>query len=1217
MANVNIPLSVSDGVKKIYLEDYENNIFKVKSEIIPPSKETEIGDIYDADFKPQIKIKRWNNDANLSVRIAGLPEGEETVFTAGDKIKHRKGYIETRFFLVETAGEEDKHEMDVVLFEKPTGNIVQFTIASKNLVFYKQGELTEQEIADGCERPDDVVGSYAVYHKNKVNDVWLESKAMHIYRPKIWDATGREIWGDIDIQAEQEGQFGTLTITIDQQFLNTAIYPVTVDPTFGYTTGGASSRNNIANTATGNIFTAPQNGRMYQMAAYMSNGGAGKTAQAACYYGNQDLFGYVNAPIEIPLSPGWVLFTEGAGPAAPDFAITANNNYYLVTNNNSSSSRFYYDTVAGSVTQSDAQTYNTWDDPGNFTANANNRRWSVYASYIITHTLDTAAVTLGASKRIKVVKRAREVNLQISVQAPGRYIDAIMAVATNVAAAKDKRSRRLKEVSAPLASDIEKRPSLLKEVAFAMTAALSKRIKKYLDSILVISTNQSKRTEGTTTASIYADAEKPVKSTKRVKTVAISLSASFAYLRSIIRDFAVNISLTADILKIIYKNLSSSVQLTSDEDSINKQEFGASIGLASSANKSTAKDFSVSSVLSGAKAKATYKIFDIILQLLADETASKQKTNSVSASLTAQRTIRVMKSRTATIGLLASINKLLRKAFSVSLTLSSSVQKMRVSILQADIQLFIARTTLSKKLNEATLYLTSSPNRALELLAAVTIALNADVSLGKTYQRLAEASISLAAASKRSVAKSFTEAVNLAADLSSRMAKSLSVALQLDAASSRLRRKMLQAEVALFVARLILAKKLNSISISLSSSPHKAIEMLAVVPVALNSSISLTKVYKRLFSGLLSIVSQITKTSNKGLMSQISLLLNKTKKIDINNVVLSEISAKSETISGKNVVLSGMFGISSNISKHVNAHKESTVLVEGADIRRITGSAGVSVGVSSSSSKRLTKGLAEVLTQLDSQIINSVRKENRATITMTGSGNKKIEGETSTQMVMAGSPSKSIAKEAASSSEMSASAVRAMKNVIGASIILSSERVGDASFTFYSAVNVASEKAAKKIDKNIKIFGGDGGGVNMIPDFAAIIVKTLSAEISLSGDREGGNERILSSALALTAAADRKMEYQRSFAANFSLAGSGSKQVEGETNVIIYISGTSEEQQSYEKTLGASLSMGAKIQISKQANRGITIFLDDQKAVKRVGKTFTIREHTPSVWHNC
>jgi hypothetical protein len=139
------------------------------------------------------------------------------------------------------------HEYEVVLTEKPTTNIFNFKLGMGDLAFYYQPPLTDEINIKGWTvnethalddkgrlatyRPENVVGSYAVYNRN-------DFKIMHIYRPKILDAKQNEVWGQLSIIGD------ALTVTVPQDFLNTAVYPVIIDPTFGYTSIGGSQDNN-------------------------------------------------------------------------------------------------------------------------------------------------------------------------------------------------------------------------------------------------------------------------------------------------------------------------------------------------------------------------------------------------------------------------------------------------------------------------------------------------------------------------------------------------------------------------------------------------------------------------------------------------------------------------------------------------------------------------------------------------------------------------------------------------------------------------------------------------------------------------------------------------------------------------------------------------------------------------------------------------------------
>jgi len=127
-------------------------------------------------------------------------------------------------------------EFDITLESKPDSNIYPLSITTKNLTFYKQDEIPAEKRKEDFRSPR-VVNSYAVYHNEKQNNKYKTGKAFHIYRPIIIDANGKEVWGDMEIDTEND----LLNIIIPQDFLDNATYPITIDPTFGYTTIGASS----------------------------------------------------------------------------------------------------------------------------------------------------------------------------------------------------------------------------------------------------------------------------------------------------------------------------------------------------------------------------------------------------------------------------------------------------------------------------------------------------------------------------------------------------------------------------------------------------------------------------------------------------------------------------------------------------------------------------------------------------------------------------------------------------------------------------------------------------------------------------------------------------------------------------------------------------------------------------------------------------------------
>jgi hypothetical protein len=129
-------------------------------------------------------------------------------------------------------------EVLLTLKTKPASNVFNFKIATENLDFFYQPELTEAEKLDfTVDRPPEIVGSYAVYHSTKMNNEYKCGKAFHIHRPKVWDSAGATVWGVLNVDTKS----GILSIAVDQKFIDTAVYPVFVDPTLGYETQGGST----------------------------------------------------------------------------------------------------------------------------------------------------------------------------------------------------------------------------------------------------------------------------------------------------------------------------------------------------------------------------------------------------------------------------------------------------------------------------------------------------------------------------------------------------------------------------------------------------------------------------------------------------------------------------------------------------------------------------------------------------------------------------------------------------------------------------------------------------------------------------------------------------------------------------------------------------------------------------------------------------------------
>lgn len=134
---------------------------------------------------------------------------------------------------------EDGFEIEAVLLAKPDTNRFAFPLEGyESFQFDHQPALANLN-ADGAtwevaphggtwHRAIDVVDSWSI-HERASGD-----KVFHVYRPRITDANGISVWGQLEYAD------GVFTVVAPQAFLDHAAYPVVVDPTFGFTSAGAS-----------------------------------------------------------------------------------------------------------------------------------------------------------------------------------------------------------------------------------------------------------------------------------------------------------------------------------------------------------------------------------------------------------------------------------------------------------------------------------------------------------------------------------------------------------------------------------------------------------------------------------------------------------------------------------------------------------------------------------------------------------------------------------------------------------------------------------------------------------------------------------------------------------------------------------------------------------------------------------------------------------------
>lgn len=297
--------------------------------------------------------------------------------------------------------DDPAYEFEITLKDKPSTNELEFSLQTKDIDFFYQPSLTEEIIPEKGEivtdtyhlssggelkvfRPARVVGSYALYHKNppkniKDNKKYETGKLGHIYRPKIYDADGKWVWGKLNVNIEKE----ILTVIIPQDFLDTARYPIThaAGSTFGYFSKGASQAD-FANTIRGSKFTGAE-GIGNSVTAYL-------TANAANAYTVKANL-YVHSTL-VPLSRGTTDEKKSLGSGTLSALVTFNFSQqptltaidYVVAvwgqGAYKSTLNIHYDAGAVNQGQSQSLTYvGAWPNPLVPTLNTN--KYSLYVTY--------------------------------------------------------------------------------------------------------------------------------------------------------------------------------------------------------------------------------------------------------------------------------------------------------------------------------------------------------------------------------------------------------------------------------------------------------------------------------------------------------------------------------------------------------------------------------------------------------------------------------------------------------------------------------------------------------------------------------------------------------------------------------------------------------------------------------------------------------------------
>jgi len=302
--------------------------------------------------------------------------------------------------------EIDSFEFNIILKKKPLSNKIVLNIETQGLKFYYQPALTDEEIRRGFCRPDNVVGSYAVYHQTQdkllktkaEGEKYKTGKAFHIFRPKIVDSEGNWVWGELSIDIKA----GTLTVTIPQVFLDTAVYPIyhAAGLNFGYATEGTAGNTSLGDRMAGSVFTTPAGSSidMDDIRAHCSFGGTSDYYRYAIYKhsdGSQVANSLTaDTQVDAGADKWWPLSYN------PKPTLTAETDYVLVigADNPKSVHHIHYDNGDTDQGHYETITYPTFPATANFSHN--NYKHSIYCTYEVAG-VDLPTVTTQAATNVK------------------------------------------------------------------------------------------------------------------------------------------------------------------------------------------------------------------------------------------------------------------------------------------------------------------------------------------------------------------------------------------------------------------------------------------------------------------------------------------------------------------------------------------------------------------------------------------------------------------------------------------------------------------------------------------------------------------------------------------------------------------------------------------------------------------------------------------------
>lgn len=352
------------------------------------------------EFKPNIGLKRWNEvgfKLKTDKLLADVATKDKKLSFDKDKIKFDTPKMS--FEMYDYMEGEGGYKYIWYLNEKPLTNKIEFEIESSGLDFFYQPPLTEEFQNGYCEefqkeivvtetqvkdlegnilveRPENAVGSYAVYHSTKggMNDIYGKDykvgKAFHIYRPHIIDASGVKTWGILHIEN------GKYSVEIPQEFLDNAVYPIKSNDTFGYGAGNTSvtpTSDRFYNS--GIEYSVSFNGTINSITGKVGMAGGAYDWQGAIYNDTSRIDYISSSDTNASVVSVYTVSVVGGN------SVISGLDYYVAIALDNTPGNIYYD-AGDNYMKYASYTWGSPPDPITWTTSeTNKRKFYVYATY--------------------------------------------------------------------------------------------------------------------------------------------------------------------------------------------------------------------------------------------------------------------------------------------------------------------------------------------------------------------------------------------------------------------------------------------------------------------------------------------------------------------------------------------------------------------------------------------------------------------------------------------------------------------------------------------------------------------------------------------------------------------------------------------------------------------------------------------------------------------